>query len=434
MTVKTPTPLQLGRRIKALRTDRGLSQDQLAEPKYTAAYISHVEHGKRHPSQEALSHIAQCLGVTVDQLVTGRDPHDNLRRDISIQSAIADIHSGRVEEAKAVLETARDEAAEVKHESAHRQAELGLALAHYRLGDFDEALALYERAVELAEGEIPEARTSALVGKARCLFHKGDQRGAIHILESHLIDLQRSDPPDPARLVETYAALIPSYFESGLIERAMDVANKGLVLAPDIPDLEQRACLYVNRAQLMMTQGQPREALTSLSLAEDLYRYLGWHTESVKVKLARTFVLTEQGDPSGAGQLLRDILDREDTRVDRSDRVRALARLAMITRLDGSPQEGLELAREAMREGGKEFPVSVAEATREAGLCFRDLGDAGAALKHWRKALKRFREHGHHEEVARTSRLIGDHLLQAGDPQAAAAAYKQGLSSVTEIR
>lgn len=434
MTVKAPSPRQLGHRVRSLRRDRGLSQEQLAQPDYSAAYISHVEHGKRRPSKEALGHIAQRLGVTLEQLVSGRDPDENLRLEVEIQQAIADIHRGDVAAAKDALESAQDRAQEVGHAPAVRQAELGMALALYRLGELDEALAIYLRVAAAASAAPPEMRTSALVGQARCLFHKGDMRDAIHLLESHLIELQRSEPADPGRLVEIYAALIPPYFESGLIERAKDVASKGLALAPEIPDLEQRACLYVNRAQLMVTQGEPREALTSLALAEDLYRYLGWHSESVKVTLARSFVLTDQGDLADAENLLRAAIEGADSGADLVDRVRALTRLAMIRRLDGSLQEGLDLAREAMDEGGKDFPVSVAEAAREAGLCARELGDADKALSYWRQALVLFSDHGDHEETARTCRLIGDHLLQVGDAEGAAEAYRSGLGSVQEIR
>jgi tetratricopeptide (TPR) repeat protein len=433
MKVKSLTPQQLGRRIRSLRLDQGLSQEELAEPHYTAAYISHVEHGKRRASQEALGHLAERLGVTVEQLLSGRDPNENLRLEVQIQQAIGDIHAGRVQEARDVLEAARARAQEVGHERAVAQAELGIAFALYRLGDLDESLATYVRAASATSDEPPEARTSALVGQARCLFQRGAMRDAIHLLESHLIELQRNDPPDPSRLVETYAALIPAYFESGLIERAKDVASKGLALAPDIPDLEQRACLYVNRGQLMVTQGQPREALTSLAIAEDLYRYLGWHSESMKVTLAKSFVLTDQGRFAEAEELLRAALETGGA-INAADRVRSLTRLALVRRRQGSPQEALELAREAMQEGESSFPVSVAEAAREAGLCARDLDDDDAALSYWRQALELFRAHGHHEEIARTARLIGDHLLEAGDPQAAAEAYKQGLTSVTELR
>lgn len=432
MTVKTPTPQQLGRRIRNLRQDRGLSQDDLARPDYTAAYISHIEHGKRRASQEVLAHVATRLGLTVDQLVTGRDPDEDLRLEIETQEAVAQIHGGESARALKILERVRKRALETKNVRVAELAGAAIGLALYRLGKIEQSLAAYENVLsEIGEGG-PERRTSAVVGMARCLFHSGEARDAIHLLESHLIDLERRDPPDPGCLVEVYAALIPAYFESGLIERASDVASKGWKLAPSIDDVDQRACLYVNRAQLLLTQGEPREALASLSLAEDLYRQLGWQAEAAKVILARSYVVTEQGDLQEAERLINAAL--EVASVDRADEIRALTRLAMIRRLLGDPQEGLELAGRARKRAARSFAGSRAEAIREQGMCFYELGDHGSALESWREALKLFGQTSDHEETARTARMIGDRLSEMGDSEGALQAYREGLGAVTELK
>ncbi|MER6693442.1 helix-turn-helix domain-containing protein, partial [Streptomyces minutiscleroticus] len=62
----------IGRRVQRLRTERGLTQRQLAEPAYTPAYVSTLEAGRVRPSEEALRHIAGRLGVAYDELATGR--------------------------------------------------------------------------------------------------------------------------------------------------------------------------------------------------------------------------------------------------------------------------------------------------------------------------------------------------------------------------
>src|SRR6187549_743484 len=90
----------LGERIKRLRLERGLSQSELVWPNYTAAYLSHLEHGKRSPSDEVLTYIAERLDITVDYLVTGRDPNLDLRLQIEVDKAIAEMHSGRLDAAE----------------------------------------------------------------------------------------------------------------------------------------------------------------------------------------------------------------------------------------------------------------------------------------------------------------------------------------------
>lgn len=63
------TAVELGRRIRDLRTERGLTQDELAKGAYIGAYVSHVEHGNRNPSTEFLAFVASKLGADLDELI-----------------------------------------------------------------------------------------------------------------------------------------------------------------------------------------------------------------------------------------------------------------------------------------------------------------------------------------------------------------------------
>jgi ribosome-binding protein aMBF1 (putative translation factor) len=69
----------IGNRIRRLRTERGLSQRQIAMPGVSYAYISRIEGGQRRPSEKALWMIAARLGVTALYLECGgqvkRCPH-----------------------------------------------------------------------------------------------------------------------------------------------------------------------------------------------------------------------------------------------------------------------------------------------------------------------------------------------------------------------
>lgn len=434
MPVKQLSQTQLGRRIRQARVKLGLSQEDVAAPDYTAAYISHVEHGKRRPSQEALTHIASRLGMTLEQLISGRDPDEDLRLEVETQKAIADIHRGKPTEALRVLEDVRRQALKSDNQRVVETAETAIGRALYRIGRIDEAKAAFDRALQLI-GEPPERRTTALAGKARCLFQSDEAREGVHLLEAHLRELQKTEEEaDPGCLVEVYAALIPGYFETGMIELAIDAATQGWKLASNTPDAERRACLYVNRALLMVTQGHHREALASLALAEDLYRHLGWYAEAVKVAFARSFSLTKQGEWAEAERLIREALETPGATVTKRDRITITTRLALIRRNLGDAKGGLELATQALKLARSGFVGSAAEAEREIGLCKLALGDATAALDHWREALAKFQTVGDSEETAKTARLIGDHLAEAGDVEGAAKAYRQGLEAMEELR
>ena len=72
--VPTPTPgdhhMPLGERIKALRSEAGLSQAELAEHVGgDGRQISRYENGRITPSLDALARIAQALNISLDHLV-----------------------------------------------------------------------------------------------------------------------------------------------------------------------------------------------------------------------------------------------------------------------------------------------------------------------------------------------------------------------------
>src|ERR671919_2259303 len=65
---------RVGERIRQARTRVGLTQAQLAEGRYTAAYISALERGLAKPSMASLTFLSTRLGVPVRDLVAEERP------------------------------------------------------------------------------------------------------------------------------------------------------------------------------------------------------------------------------------------------------------------------------------------------------------------------------------------------------------------------
>ena len=62
----------IGKRIKDIRTSKGLSQEELHKKTgIQNTVISAFEHGKRTPNLQSLAKIAHALGVTIDELYFG---------------------------------------------------------------------------------------------------------------------------------------------------------------------------------------------------------------------------------------------------------------------------------------------------------------------------------------------------------------------------
>jgi transcriptional regulator with XRE-family HTH domain len=65
------SPQAVGRRLKKLRLERGLSQRQLDSPRVSYAYVSRLEAGERQASIRALIVLAKRLNTTALYLLTG---------------------------------------------------------------------------------------------------------------------------------------------------------------------------------------------------------------------------------------------------------------------------------------------------------------------------------------------------------------------------
>ena len=64
--------LKVGKRVRNLRTDRGWSQEELADRSgVNRSYMSRVELGKSDVSLSVLHKIARTLGLSLAELLTG---------------------------------------------------------------------------------------------------------------------------------------------------------------------------------------------------------------------------------------------------------------------------------------------------------------------------------------------------------------------------
>lgn len=63
--------MALGRAVRAIREERGISQVQLAEATgLEQSWISHVERGARNPSWQNVVRLAEGLGIGAGELAT----------------------------------------------------------------------------------------------------------------------------------------------------------------------------------------------------------------------------------------------------------------------------------------------------------------------------------------------------------------------------
>lgn len=63
---------KVGRRIRGIRVSQGIPQGQLADMAHmTKSYMSEIEAGKKNLTLRSTAKIADCLGVTLEELFRG---------------------------------------------------------------------------------------------------------------------------------------------------------------------------------------------------------------------------------------------------------------------------------------------------------------------------------------------------------------------------
>ncbi len=419
--------MNMGQRLKKHRLERELTQKALGEPRYTHAYVSTIEAGRRHPSEKALKYFARKLGVEVEELRTGRPPDLGARLGLTIQEAATAISRGEYGDAEQALSKAEREAARHDLVGLRARARELRALGLERRGKLEAAVEVYDAALALLESEPPTARAFAIAGKARCLGSMGEASYAIYLVESLVTVLRREELEDPSALVQVLAPLVTLYFDAGMIREAAEIAQETAALAPRVSDPGTLGNMYVNVARRYLARGDYEQATKSLVEAEAIFRSMGREFETGVTYLAKGIVLSRQGNLKRARRHLIDASEVFSRAENPTYEANALAELGRVERLLGNTETGLKHLRQAVGYlSGGEDARTLAWAHRELGESESAMDDR-AAEKHLREAILLYERSQEFIELAATHRVLGDLLVARGDANDGCASYRNGL-------
>jgi len=416
----------IGTRMRRLRHARGLTQRELAAPKYTHAYVSTIEAGRRQPSRDALEHFAARLGVDVDELVTGKPADLEARLHLRLIEARIDLSAGRLDRAEDAFRSVVKEAKRFRLGRIEAKAEDGRGLLLERKGRPEEALERYQREEEILRSEPPSALADAVSGKARCFQALGDVRYAIHVLESLIDTLGRKGMRDPEALARLQSSLLDAYLDAGLYERAAAAAAELDLLAPKLTDPLRVAQMHLHVAHLYQVQGNIDDAKHSLQRAEDAYRQLNLKVEQGYAFLARGYVLSREGTLEEAREELEQALAIFEETADEKDLTRTLNELGRVERLEGRTDRARELLERSIAIMGDSDTPILAWAHRELGLVFVEQ-DPVRAEKNFRLAIELYERSEQAVDIAVTYRSLGDLLGSRGDAEGSCEAYRTGI-------
>ena len=239
-----------GTRVRELRRERGWSQAHLGGDEYTASYISYIEAGRRAPSPEAASYLAERLGVDPVTLGFGEAADVGTELDIVSYLVLADRAMHTREWTTALAGTQRAEELALATERFDRVWEAQYLRCRILVDKSDFSLAA-ELILDLCDGVVTSqsvtVRAEVLNLAARILRAVG----RLHDAVDKATEARRIAPDEPRR-VEALLQLCAARAERGDTPDSMSEEIAELTeLSNGLPDghLKGRAYWYIGNMQ-----------------------------------------------------------------------------------------------------------------------------------------------------------------------------------------
>ncbi|MER7048552.1 tetratricopeptide repeat protein [Streptomyces jumonjinensis] len=420
-------PAEIGRRVQRLRTERGLTQRQLADPSYTPAYISTLESGKVRPSETALRFLAGRLGVSIEELTTGRPAHLATELRLGLTDAQRELATGAADEAAVRYRRLLTDAEHLDLAPERAEALLGLGDCALESGELDDARRHFEAAEQLLADRPLPRRARAIRGRAVAHLLAGELRYACYLLESTIDELSSSGLADPEALVLLHAAAIGPYIDMGAHARAAHAAELALALAPRVDDPALVAGMHRQVARTFLAEGRTADADASLAKAQTIYRQLRLRTDLAHCHWMRGYIQAQNGDLTLAERELRTARDMLDAKRATLYTAQVEVELADVLRRLGRYEEAAGLLSALLELGDRHGAVHAGGAHRLLGLIAEERDEPEAAEEHYVQALSLLERSGASGDLADLCRLLGDLLRRGGRTEAAMDVYRTGL-------
>ena len=422
---------RIGGRLRTARLAAHLTQAQLAADRYTKAYVSALEKGSAKPSMAALSYFSERLGLApthfldddeglwprlaadlalasfrFDEAIVAYeallelDPPDRTRGELLCGLAEAYAGVGRGADAISVGADAVRLLDAAGRRSEAAIARYWLAVGHYMCGNTEESGAI-ERALleEVRHGLLvePDFEARILMGLAGTASRQGNWAASLAYLEEVRGVAKTMD----ARRRGTYLYdLASAYRETGDIEAAVRAGTSSLALFRSSGYEYGIGALENDLALSFLALSNTDRAHDLASSSAGHFERLGDHRWLAHVRETQAQVALAKGELAEAGRFAVDALAEADATGNTKAAVSTLRTQAKIER-----------AR-----------IAAAEPDPRA----RAFGPALALLE---EAVDRARASDNPQVIREALTDMGDLLMEDGQPQRGAAAYREALQA-----
>lgn len=419
-----------GERLRELRRAAGVSQVELAGDQLSPSYISLLEAGKRQASSDVVQLLAERLHCTVGDLVDPVTREQAQRAELEIAYAKLAMANGEYADARTRLTDLLPTI--VTDRRLNDEVRLLLGLAHYRAGDYQEAVAitlpLYERCMARAS-HLP--LTTVGLRLTRFYMDAGDLQAAIRYGEAAVRAMAEQGLEDTDEYLRASATLMLAYHLIGDFTHASAWAAGLIERAERLGSPEGQAALYWNAAMVREAQGHLTEAL---QLSERALGLLSEQNASRDLGVLYTtcayFLL--QVDPQRADEavtlldralpILKDFAATAD--LGTWEGIRAMAALAR-----GAVVEAEDFARRAVVTLAGEVRTELAQAHMSLGDALTLQERHAEAQDAYRLAEQALGAVPQSRATAPIWRELAERLVRAERPEGAVRAFRQALDA-----
>jgi len=422
---------RIGGRLRTARLAAHLTQAQLAGDRYTKAYISALEKGIARPSMAALSYLSERLGVAPTHfldddeglwprmaadlaLAASRfeeaivsyeallelEPPDRIRGELLC--GLAEAYSGVGRDSEAIA-AAADAVRLLDASGRQSQAAIArywLANGQYMCGNIDEALSIDSALLEKVRGGLlvePDFEARLLMSLSSYASKQGQHAKALAYLE----EVRGVSATLDARRRGSYLYdLSYSYRETGDIEAAVKAGTSSLALFRASGHEYGIGALENDLALSFLALSNTERAQDLASSSAEHFTRLGDRRWLAHVRETQAQVALARGDLDGARGFADTALAEAEATNNHKAAVSTLRTLAKIERAVAVAAEPDPRQRDLTR-----------------------------ALAFAQQAATRARDADSPMLIREALTDMGDLLIEGGDPQRGAAAYREALQA-----
>jgi tetratricopeptide (TPR) repeat protein len=425
----------LGERVRELRVERGLTQQELAGDNCSKEYVSQIERGRARPTAETLQWLADRLGVDRDYLERGVSSADFERAEALVARIEALVTGKRYGEA---IEAAACFVAFPEAPELELRALLAEGWARMYEGDLATALERFEQARELAPapGLGPLEQADTLFRLACCRYKLSSIGIATGLFDEALKLVEESGLPNDRLRVDILGWRSRCHRRQRDWVSARDDVERALELSQALSEPELEANTLFQASLICEREGNWLRARRLAEQARALYEQL-----DDRVNVGR------QLNNLGGFEFLLGNTEKAIERLQQAHRLacqigstpdaaQALCSLAEVELSEQRHAEAEEHARAAlaMLDGRDDF-LDVAGAARlrlgKALLAQGRLDDADTALAGAEDTLAQLSSASH---LAAVWSVQGELALARDDPTEAARLYRRAAETLQDVR